>query len=43
MEDRLYELNELEEYVENAEMNIKSTRVFGHARTSTLGQASLSS
>jgi len=36
MEDRLYELNELEEYVENAEMNIKSTRVFGHARTSTL-------
>ena len=38
MEDRLYELNELEEYVENAEMNIKSTRVFGHARTSTLGR-----
>jgi len=29
---------ELEEYVENAEMNIKSTRVFGHARTSTLGR-----
>ena len=34
--NRLYELNELEEYVENAEMNIKSLRVFGHARTSTL-------
>jgi len=38
MENRLYELNELEEYVENAEMHIKSTRVFGHARTSTLGR-----
>jgi len=38
MEDRLYELNELEEYVENAEMSIKSTRVFGHTRTSTLGR-----
>jgi SAM-dependent methyltransferase len=38
MENRLYELNELEEYVENAEMNIKSTRVFRHARTSTLGR-----
>ena len=36
MENRLYELNELEEYVENSEMNIKSLRVFGHARTSTL-------
>jgi len=34
----LYELNELEEYVENAEMNIKFLRVFGHARTSTLGR-----
>ena len=38
MENRLYELNELEEYVENAEMSIKSTRVFGHARTSTLSR-----
>jgi len=38
MENRLYELNELKEYVENAEMNIKSTQVFGHARTSTLGR-----
>jgi len=31
-------LNELEEYVENAEMNIKSTQVFGYARTSTLSR-----
>ena len=38
MENRLYELNELEEYVENAEMNIESIRVFRHARTSTLGR-----
>jgi len=38
MVNRLYELNELEEYVENAEMNIKSTQVFGHARTTTLGR-----
>jgi ubiquinone/menaquinone biosynthesis C-methylase UbiE len=38
MENRLYELNELEEYVKNAEMTIKSTRVFGHARTSTLNR-----
>ena len=36
MENRLYHLNELEEYAENADMKIKSTRVFGHARTSTL-------
>ncbi|MGY5150606.1 MAG: class I SAM-dependent methyltransferase [Candidatus Nitrosopumilus sp. bin_68KS] len=36
VENRLFELNELEEYVENSEMSIKSTRVFGHARTSTL-------
>ena len=36
MENRLYELNELEEFVENAEMNVKSTRVFRHARKSTL-------
>ena len=36
MENRLYDLNELEEYAENADMKIKSTRVFGHARTSTL-------
>jgi len=36
MENRLYELNELKEYAKNADMSIKSTRVFGHARTSTL-------
>jgi len=36
MEDRLYELNELKEYVENAEMNVKSTRVFRHVRNFTL-------
>lgn len=36
METRLYELNELEEYAENAGLEIKSTRVFEHARTSSL-------
>lgn len=36
METRLYELNELKEYAKNADLKIKSTRVFGHARTSTL-------
>ena len=36
MENRLYELNELEEYAENADLKIKSTRVFGHGRTSSL-------
>jgi ubiquinone/menaquinone biosynthesis C-methylase UbiE len=36
MENRLYELNELKEYVENAEMHVKSTRVFRHARNSAL-------
>jgi ubiquinone/menaquinone biosynthesis C-methylase UbiE len=36
MENRLYELTELEEYAKNADMNIKSTRVFGHARTASL-------
>lgn len=36
MENRLYDLNELEECAKNADMKIKSTRVFGHARTSTL-------
>ena len=36
METRLYELNELEEYAENADLKIKSTRVFGHGRTSSL-------
>jgi SAM-dependent methyltransferase len=36
METRLYELNELEEYAKNADLKIKSTRVFGHGRTSSL-------
>lgn len=36
METRLYELNELEECAENADLKIKSTRVFGHVRTSSL-------
>jgi len=35
-EDRLYELDELEQYIQNADMNIHSTRVFGHSRTSSL-------
>ena len=36
MEDRLYELDELEHYIQNADMNISSTRVFGYSRTSSL-------
>jgi len=36
MEDRLYELDELEQYIKNADMNIHSTRVFGYSRTSSL-------
>ena len=36
IEDRLYELDELEQYIQNADMNIHSTRVFGHSRTSSL-------
>ena len=36
MEDRLYELDELEQYIQNADMKIHSTRVFGHSRTSSL-------
>lgn len=36
METRLYELNELKECAENADLKIKSTRVFGHVRTSSL-------
>ncbi len=35
-EDRLYELGELEQYIQNADVNIHSTRVFGHSRTSSL-------
>jgi len=36
MEDRLYELNELEQHIKNADMKIHSTRVFGYSRTSSL-------
>ncbi len=36
MEDRLFELNELEQYIKNTDMNIHSTRVFGYSRTSSL-------
>jgi len=35
-EDRLYELDELEQHIQNADMNIHSTRVFGHSRNSSL-------
>ena len=35
-EDRLYELDELEQHIKNADMNIHSTRVFGYSRTSNL-------
>jgi len=36
MEDRLYELDELKQHIQNADMNIHSSRVFGHSRTSSL-------
>ena len=36
MEDRLYELDELEQHIQNSDMNIHSTRVFGYPRTSSL-------
>ena len=36
MEDRLYELDELESHIKNADMNVYSTRVFGYSRTSSL-------
>jgi len=35
-EDRLYELDELEKYIQNADMHIHSTRVFGYSRTTSL-------
>ena len=38
MEDRLYELNELEQHIKNADMNIYSTRVFGYSRVSNLNR-----
>ncbi len=36
MEERLYEIDELEQHIQNADMNIYSTRVFGYSRTSSL-------
>ena len=36
MEERLYEIDELEQHIQNADMNIHSTKVFGHSRTSSL-------
>ena len=36
MEERLYEIDELEQHIKNADMNIHSTRVFGFSRTSSL-------
>lgn len=36
IEDRLYELDELEQYIQNADMNMHSTRMFGYSRTSSL-------
>ena len=36
MEDRLYELDELEKNIQNADMSIHSTKVFRYSRTSSL-------
>ncbi|NWK01161.1 class I SAM-dependent methyltransferase [Marine Group I thaumarchaeote] len=36
MENRLYELDELEQHIKNADMNIHSSRVFGYSRVSSL-------
>ena len=36
MENRLYELDELEKNIQNADMSIHSTKVFGYSRTSSL-------
>jgi len=36
MENRLYELNELEHHIKNADMKIHSSRVFGYSRMSSL-------
>jgi ubiquinone/menaquinone biosynthesis C-methylase UbiE len=36
MENRLYELDELEKHIQNADMSIHSTKVFGYSRTSSL-------
>ena len=32
----MYELDELEQHIQNADMSINSTRVFGHSRTASL-------
>ncbi len=36
MENRLYELDELEQHIQNSGLNIYFTRVFGYSRTSSL-------
>ena len=36
MENRLYELDELEKHIQNADMSIHSTKVFGYSRTTSL-------
>lgn len=36
MENRLYELDELEQHIKDADMNIHSSRVFGYSRVSSL-------
>ena len=36
MENRLYELNELESYIKNEDMKVYSSRVFGYSRASSL-------
>jgi ubiquinone/menaquinone biosynthesis C-methylase UbiE len=38
METRLYEINELEQHIQEADMQIHSTKVFGHDRTSSLSR-----
>ena len=36
MEQRLYEIDELEHHIQNADMSIHSTKVFGYPRISSL-------
>ena len=38
METRLYEIDELEQHIQEADMQIHSTKVFGHDRTSSLSR-----
>jgi ubiquinone/menaquinone biosynthesis C-methylase UbiE len=38
IETRLYELNELKQHIQDADMRIHSTRVFGYHRTSSLSR-----